>query len=80
MNKLNHDGLLVLEQPFVKVPLEQLKKSARTAQKQLDKDLSYVSQAVTELANKCDNEQIDPARASMTLENMVGRLQNLKRK
>jgi hypothetical protein len=39
---LNVDGLLTLEQPLVKVPLEQLRRAVRTSQK-------YIEQAAKEI-------------------------------
>ncbi|KAG9299599.1 hypothetical protein G9A89_020770 [Geosiphon pyriformis] len=80
MNRLNHEGLLVLEQPFIKVPLEQLKKSARISQKQLDKEFTNVAQSITELASKTSQDKIGTLEATEAIESMVGRLQNLKRK
>ncbi|CAG8440833.1 2163_t:CDS:2 [Ambispora leptoticha] len=80
MNKLNHEGLLVLEQPFIKVPLEQLKKSARTSQRQLDKEFSNLSRGINDLAVKSKQEEIRTKDVTDALEEMVGRLQKLKRK
>ncbi|CAJ0760398.1 10775_t:CDS:10 [Entrophospora sp. SA101] len=80
MNKLNHDGLLTLEQPFVKVPLEQLKKTLRTSQKDIEKELSRVTQTVNDLAVKSTKEGVNFFETANTIENMVGRLNTLKRK
>ncbi|CAG8556075.1 200_t:CDS:2 [Funneliformis mosseae] len=80
MNKLNHNGLLVLEQPFIKVPLEQLKKTAKGSHKELDREFAKASLTVSELANKSNQEQILVSDANFALEGMVGRLQSLKRK
>jgi len=72
MNKLNHDGLLTLEQPFVKVPLEQLKKTLRTSQKDIEKELSRVTQTVNDLAVKSTKEGVNFFETANTIENMVG--------
>jgi len=80
MNKLNYDGLLVLEQPFIKVPLEQLKKTAKVSQKELDKELTKSNSTVCDLANKINQGKIGVSDASSALEGMVGKLQSLKRK
>ncbi|GES77038.1 hypothetical protein RCL_jg25926.t1 [Rhizophagus clarus] len=80
MNKLNYDGLLVLEQPFIKVPLEQLKKTVKVSQKELDKEFTKSNSTVSDLSNKIKQGKIGVSDASIALEGMVGRLQSLKRK
>ncbi|KAI8813673.1 CTLH/CRA C-terminal to lish motif domain-containing protein [Cladochytrium replicatum] len=69
---LNHDGLITLEQPLLKVPLEQFRKACRTSARLVEKELGVIGNAVDDLGSS-----EDPAKA---LDNMVTRLQNLKRK
>ena len=46
---INHDGLLALEQSFIKVPYEQMKKTTRTCQKYIEKEMGNVTNSVSEL-------------------------------
>ncbi|KAI8873153.1 hypothetical protein GQ42DRAFT_160767 [Ramicandelaber brevisporus] len=45
------DGLLVIEQSFVRVLLEQVKNTVRLAQRAIERDLQVANQALSELAN-----------------------------
>ncbi|RUS15749.1 hypothetical protein BC937DRAFT_92047 [Endogone sp. FLAS-F59071] len=86
MNIINHEGIILLEQPFVKVtpftrpPYEQLKKTFRTSQKYYEKELLYLSSSMSVLVTKSDAEKVTPDDATKAIDAMVTRLQNLKRK
>ncbi|RUS16328.1 CTLH/CRA C-terminal to lish motif domain-containing protein [Jimgerdemannia flammicorona] len=80
MNKVNHDGIIALEQPFVKVPFEQLKKTFRTSQKYYEKELAHLGSSLGDLVAKTNADKVTPEEASKSIEAMVTRLQNLKRK
>jgi macrophage erythroblast attacher len=44
--KVNQDALLTLEQPLIRVPLEQLKKTFRNQQRLIEKELQNVQAQV----------------------------------
>lgn len=62
------------------MPFEQLRKSARTSQKYIEKELTTLSTNVADLASKTSNGVADPAQAHKSLDAMLERLQKLKRK
>lgn len=79
-NKINHDGLLQLEQPLIKAPLEQLKKSFRISQKYIEKEMMRLTSSINDLVTKTNQNKIQPEDAMKTLESLVNRLNSLKRK
>jgi macrophage erythroblast attacher len=95
-SKLNVDGILLLEQPFIrvgfelvpssyishlsKVPYENYRKVFRTSQKNIERELVPIQTTCNELVKQAKAPQIDPAEASKSLESMIGRVENLKRK
>ncbi|KAI9032313.1 CTLH/CRA C-terminal to lish motif domain-containing protein [Hyaloraphidium curvatum] len=78
--KLQTEGLIQLEQPLIKLPFEQLKRAARTSQKYIEKELTTLSNGVSDLANKATHGAVNSEDAYRTLDAMVERLQKLKRK
>ena len=66
-NKLPLEGLVSLEAPFIKVPLEQFKKSAKVSLKLLEKDLNSV-------LNLTENSSLDSKQV------LNSRITSLKRK
>ncbi|KAF8591289.1 hypothetical protein K439DRAFT_1650826 [Ramaria rubella] len=79
-NKLNIEGTLLLEQPFVKVPYENLRKIFRTSQKYIERELTAVQNASTELINKAAEGSYEPSEVLKTVDSMIGRVEGLKRK
>ncbi|XP_065352023.1 E3 ubiquitin-protein transferase MAEA [Cloeon dipterum] len=69
-----------LEHPTLKVPYELLNKKFRAAQKQLDREVSHVQVATSELEKGLKSETVDAQEISRILGGMVERLQVLKRK
>lgn len=45
VKKLNSEGLLALEQPLIRTPIEQLKRAVRTSQKFIERELSSLCSA-----------------------------------
>ncbi|KAJ1974014.1 GID complex subunit containing RING finger motif [Dimargaris xerosporica] len=80
MNKYNPNGLLAIEQSFLRVPHEQLKKSYRQSQKHLEKDLGAVSHAMDDLRQRVTAKTVDSDTAQPALDSMLNRLEDLKRK
>ncbi|KAJ1753325.1 GID complex subunit containing RING finger motif [Coemansia sp. RSA 1821] len=76
MDKINVDHMLAIEEPFIKAPLEQLKRVVRQSQKQTERETSQVSAALSGLAKDKGNT----AEAHNTLDELINRLQTLKRK
>ncbi|XP_049778430.1 E3 ubiquitin-protein transferase MAEA [Schistocerca cancellata] len=69
-----------LEHPTLKVPYELLNKKFRAAQKQLDREVSHVQAAASELEKGLQEEVVGANDISRLLGGMVERLQVLKRK
>ncbi|KAF9170617.1 Golgi transport complex subunit 4 [Mortierella sp. AD010] len=80
MNKINHDQLLSLEHPFVKIPVEKFKSSLRTSQKHIEKEIATLTDKVSELTKKSAQGSMDAKQAEVALEAIVTRLSTLKRK
>ncbi|KAL2919779.1 GID complex subunit containing RING finger motif [Polyrhizophydium stewartii] len=76
-SKLNHEGLLALDQPLVKVPLEQLKRAFRSSQKHVEKEMAAVS---AQLESALAKAAAKPDEACSAIDATLSRLQGLKRK
>jgi len=79
-NKLNHDGLLQLEQPLIKVPLERLKKNFRLSQKHIEKEMMKLNQSIIDITTKEAQNKISSQEALKLLDGLVTRLKSLKKK
>ncbi|KAI0078325.1 hypothetical protein K474DRAFT_1594232 [Panus rudis PR-1116 ss-1] len=78
-NKLNIEGIMLFEQPFARVPYENYRKVFRSSQKHIEKEFGAVQAASSDLA-KCP---IDPEHTEETvksIDGMIARVENLKRK
>ncbi|KAH6574376.1 hypothetical protein BASA82_000758 [Batrachochytrium salamandrivorans] len=78
--KLNHEGLLTLEQPLIKVPLEQLKRVLRTSQKHVEKEMATLSAQLEAVLTKVAVPNTNPGEICCSIDASINRLQNLKRK
>ncbi|KAJ2084245.1 GID complex subunit containing RING finger motif [Coemansia sp. RSA 988] len=81
MDKINVDHMLAIEEPFIKVqsaPLEQLKRTVRQSQRQVERDTLQASTSLKNLIKGGDSVATD--NAADTLEEVVGRLKALRRK
>lgn len=80
-SRLNHEGLLQLEQPLLKVrylsqvPLEQLKRAFRSSQKLVEREIQNVLQKAPLIAAASSSEDSRQMR-----EETISKLNNLKRK
>ncbi|KAF8527643.1 CTLH/CRA C-terminal to lish motif domain-containing protein [Hysterangium stoloniferum] len=79
-NKLNVEGILLLEQPFAKVPYENLRKIFRTSQKHIERELTAVQNASIELTKIAAQGEYDANDAIKIIDSMIGRVETLKRK
>ncbi|TPX32337.1 hypothetical protein SmJEL517_g04540 [Synchytrium microbalum] len=77
---LNQEGLLSLEQPLIRVPLEQFRRAFKTSQKYIEKDLAALNTASVELANRAGMGTTLADDACKSLDAMAERLGKLKRK
>ncbi|KAF8933712.1 CTLH/CRA C-terminal to lish motif domain-containing protein [Dissophora ornata] len=80
MNKINHEQLLSLEHPFVKIPVEKFRSSLRTSQKHIEKEIANLTDKVSEISKKSVQGNLDPKQVEAALEAIVNRLSTLKRK
>ncbi|KAG0004650.1 GID complex subunit containing RING finger motif [Modicella reniformis] len=80
MNKINHDQLLALEHPFIKIPVEKLKSSLRTSQKYIEKEIANLTDKVAEISKKSAQGTMDLNQVEAALEAIGTRLSTLKRK
>ncbi|KAG0250737.1 GID complex subunit containing RING finger motif [Mortierella polycephala] len=80
MNKINHDQLLSLEHPFIKIPIEKLKSSLRVSQKHIEKEIASLNKTVSDISKKSTKGELDPKEVEVALEEIVKRLSTLKRK
>ncbi|KAI8925525.1 CTLH/CRA C-terminal to lish motif domain-containing protein [Entophlyctis helioformis] len=69
--------MLALEQPLIKVPLEQLKRAFRTSQKYIEKEMGSLAGQLDAALAKAATK---PDEACSALDATVNRLQSLKRK
>ncbi|KAJ7640861.1 CTLH/CRA C-terminal to lish motif domain-containing protein [Mycena polygramma] len=79
-NKLNIDGILLFEQPFVRVPYENYRKVFRTTQRPVDRDLKSVLSTANDLANTAAVGGLSSEAAVQSIDAMINTVENLKRK
>ncbi|CAG8556475.1 5279_t:CDS:10, partial [Acaulospora colombiana] len=79
MEKFNPEALLALEGSFLKVPMEQLKRSMKP-HKDLDRELAKASSIVKDLCQQANKGEIDVKLACENLEAIGKKLEGLKRK
>jgi hypothetical protein len=78
--KLNAEGIIQLEAPFITIPLNQLTKTTRTSQKYVEKEIAgTLVNTVTSLVTKCKSNAPD-AEIVKNIEGMIDRLSKLKRR
>ncbi|KAL1918931.1 uncharacterized protein VTP21DRAFT_2312 [Calcarisporiella thermophila] len=80
MNKINHDHIISLEQPFIKAPFEQIRKTLRTSQRHFEKEFGHLSSNAQELVQRATQDALTKEDAAKAIDTMVMRLQGLKRK
>ncbi|KAF9578964.1 GID complex subunit containing RING finger motif [Lunasporangiospora selenospora] len=88
MNKINHDQLLSLEHPFVKVnvkspssiPVEKYRSALKLSQKHIEKEISNLTNTITEIIKKSAQGNVDAKQVEVALDAIITRLSTLKRK
>jgi len=78
--KINHEGILLLEQPFARIPYEQFRKTFRTSQKHIERELGAVQAATADLVKRAKEGNCDAAEISRAIDGMIARAEGLKRK
>ncbi|KAJ2925421.1 hypothetical protein H1R20_g11690, partial [Candolleomyces eurysporus] len=79
-SKINVDGILSFEQPFVRVPFENYRKIFRISQKNIEKELSATQNTLNDLATRSASGEVDAASAMEAIENLIKKVENLKQK
>ncbi|TFK49073.1 hypothetical protein OE88DRAFT_1663441 [Heliocybe sulcata] len=79
-NRLNLEGIMLFEEPFVKVPYENYRKVFRSSQRNIEKDLGGLQTAANELEKRWSSGGSNTNEAMKSVEGMIGRVENLKRK
>ncbi|KXN82201.1 Macrophage erythroblast attacher [Leucoagaricus sp. SymC.cos] len=79
-SKLNVDGVLLLEQPFVRVPYENYRKIFRTSQRNVEKELGPLQTTSNDLVSKARTGTLTSDEALKSVDGMIGRVESLKRK
>ncbi|KAI9284377.1 CTLH/CRA C-terminal to lish motif domain-containing protein [Umbelopsis sp. AD052] len=80
MNKIKPEQLLELEQPFIKVPNEQLKKTLRNQTKYLEKEISNINDKIEDCVKKAKADRITSSQAMAIIDELLVRLRKLGRK
>ncbi|KAI1375900.1 protein FYV10 [Hypoxylon crocopeplum] len=78
--KLDHENHLLLDQPLLRLPIELLRKNFRSAHFEVEKDGTYVKNALKETATSSVNGRISQADVLKNLDSMIARMRGVKRK
>ncbi|KAJ2786237.1 GID complex subunit containing RING finger motif [Coemansia javaensis] len=78
MDRINADYMLAIEEPFMKVPLEQLKRTVRQSQKHAERETAQVGAALGDLAKR--DGALGAQEVDQALDGLIDRLKTLKRK
>jgi len=79
-NKVNVDGVMLFEQPFVRVPYENYRKVFRASQRNIERELGNVQTTSNELQKRTRGNEVNLEDAAKTVDGMIARVENLKRK
>ncbi|KAL8710921.1 MAG: hypothetical protein Q9220_004520 [cf. Caloplaca sp. 1 TL-2023] len=77
--KLNPETHLLLEQPLIRLPVELSKKNFKLAAVHVEHDKRVILSSLKATANDAQ-KKTDPAETLKSLDNMISRMKNLKRK
>ncbi|CCL99210.1 uncharacterized protein FIBRA_01225 [Fibroporia radiculosa] len=79
-NKLNVEGVMLFEQPFARVPYENYRKVFRASQRNIEKEFAPVQTAAHDLAKRSKTGHSSTDDAIKSIDGMITRVENLKRK
>ncbi|KAI9645826.1 GID complex subunit containing RING finger motif [Ciborinia camelliae] len=78
--KLNPDTQLILDQPFLRLPLDLLRKNFKVAHFNVEKESTSVKAALRETADASLNANASPDDVLKNVDSMLARMRGLKRK
>ncbi|KAH7335466.1 CTLH/CRA C-terminal to lish motif domain-containing protein [Rhizoctonia solani] len=78
-SKVNIDGTILFEQPFLRVPYETLRKHFRNTQKHIEREFGAIQSASAELAKPRLDDQ-DPVETAKVLDGIITRVEGLKKR
>ncbi|THU93519.1 hypothetical protein K435DRAFT_757373 [Dendrothele bispora CBS 962.96] len=79
-NKLDVESILLFEQPFAKVPYENYRKVFRTSAKHIEREFSAVQHTSKDISSRFKSGSVPSEDLVSSIDNMIGRMQTLKRK
>ncbi|KAI1777724.1 protein FYV10 [Hypoxylon cercidicola] len=79
-SKLDHENHLLLDQPLLRLPTELLRKNFRSAHFELEKDATYVKNALKDTATSSVNGRTSQTDVLRNLDSMIARMRGVKRK
>ncbi|KAI7859484.1 CTLH/CRA C-terminal to lish motif domain-containing protein [Circinella umbellata] len=80
MNQIKGEQVIDLEQPLIKVPYEQLRKSVKYSNKYLDVQMNNVMDKIQRCVKAAEQNEISPEKAVETIDELSEQLENTKRK
>ncbi|QRW02883.1 macrophage erythroblast attacher [Ceratobasidium sp. AG-Ba] len=79
MNKVNAEGTILFEQPFLRVPYETLRKHFRNSQKHIEREFGSIQTVSAELARPRPDGR-NAVETAKALDGMISRVEGLKKK
>ncbi|KAL7626742.1 GID complex subunit containing RING finger motif [Parahypoxylon ruwenzoriense] len=79
-SKLDHENHLLLDQPLLRLPVELLRKNFRSAHFEVEKDGTYIRNALRETATASVNGRASQDDVLRNLDTMIARMRGVKRK
>ncbi|CAO3591213.1 unnamed protein product [Absidia cylindrospora] len=80
MNSIKTDQVIELEQPFIKVPYEQLKKSFRHSTKYIDKELGDLNDRIEKCINASERNELPSDKANALIDELLKKVDKLNRR
>ncbi|KAJ9058902.1 GID complex subunit containing RING finger motif [Entomophthora muscae] len=80
MNKLAHEPYIQLEQPFIKVPAEQLKKSYQAYQRLLDRNVKILQHGDSQLTKHHESGKLTPTDMAAKYDTILNHLRGFQEK
>ncbi|KAI9315461.1 CTLH/CRA C-terminal to lish motif domain-containing protein [Dichotomocladium elegans] len=80
MNQIKGEQIIDLEQPLIKVPYEQLKKSVKHSSKYLEIQIANVLDKINRCVKAAEENRLSPEEAIKTLDDLNEQLENVQRK
>ncbi|ORZ23401.1 CTLH/CRA C-terminal to lish motif domain-domain-containing protein [Absidia repens] len=80
MNSIKTEQVIELEQPFIKVPYEQLKKSFRHSTKYIDKELSDLNDRIEKCISASERNELPLDKANTLIDELLKKVDKLNRR